>query len=155
MEINDNSSAISGDKIGLKGFEHIPITQDNIEERYEFIFAPWVKDLGLCDFKVEGSKVSARLPVNDRMKFVSGAVCGQVIMAAVDTITAMAMGTGSKPGKGTTYQHTHFLRPAIDTAFLVEAEVLRFGTTTAYATCDVRYASSGKHVAHAVLEFAF
>lgn len=132
-----------------------PVTQATVIGAYELIFAPWVKQLGLCDFKVDGHRVSARLPENDALKFSAGAVCGQAVMAAIDTITSIAMATGDRPTKGTVYQHTHFLRPAKGDDFIVEAKVLRFGKATAYAETSVKFAASSELVAHAVLEFAF
>jgi acyl-coenzyme A thioesterase PaaI-like protein len=135
--------------------ELFPVTQATVERAYEFVFAPWVKAMGLLDFKVERGRVSARLPLNDALKFSSGAVCGLALMAAIDTITALAMATTDRTTKGTVYQHTHFVRPAIDDDFIVEAEVLRFGKASAYAEARVRLATSRDLVAHAVLEFAF
>jgi acyl-coenzyme A thioesterase PaaI-like protein len=132
-----------------------PITQATVLEAYEFVFAPWVKALGLTDFVVEGHRVRARLPESDALKFSAGAVCGQAIMAAIDTVASIAMGTSDRATKGTVYQHTHFLRPAKGDDFIVEANVLRFGKATAYTEVHVRYAGSGEIVAHAVLEFAF
>ena len=132
-----------------------PVSQANVEQAYEFVFAPWVKAMGLCDFKVERGRVSARLPLDNALKFSSGAVCGQALMSAIDTITALAMATTDRTTKGTVYQHTHFLHPAIDDDFIVEAQVLRFGKATAYAEARVRFAASGDLVTHAVLEFAF
>ena len=132
-----------------------PVTQDTVLDAYELMFAPWVKQLGLCDFTVVGHRIHARLPLGDALKFSSGAVCGQALMAAIDTITSMAMMTSDRPTKGTIYQHTHFLRPARDDDFIVEANVLRFGKTTAYAEAHVRFANSGELVTHAVLEFAY
>jgi acyl-coenzyme A thioesterase PaaI-like protein len=132
-----------------------PVTQATVEQAYEFVFAPWVKAMGLCDFKVEQGRVSARLPINDALRFSSGAICGQALMAAIDTITALAMATTDRTTKGTVYQHTHFLRPAIDDDFIVEAQVLRFGKASAFAEARVRLAASGDLVTHAVLEFAF
>ncbi|WP_306253162.1 PaaI family thioesterase [Parvularcula sp. IMCC14364] len=136
-------------------FENLPITQETVEEAYDFVFAPWVKDLGLRDFLVKPGFASAQLPIADKLKFSSGAVCGQAIMAAIDTVTAISMWTSDRMIKGTAYQHTHFLRPAVNDDFLVEATVKRFGKSSAYAECDVKYLTSGKLVAHGVLEFAF
>lgn len=137
------------------GRELFPVTQETVLPAYDLIFAPWVKQLALCDFKVDGHRVSARLPEADALKFSAGAICGQAIMAAIDTVTALAMGTGDRATRGTTYQHTHFLRPAKGDDFIVTAEVLRFGKTSAYAEARVTFAASGVLVAHAVLEFAF
>lgn len=132
-----------------------PITQATVERAYDFVFAPWVKDLGLCEFEIEVGRARARLPIADKLKFASGAVCGQALMAAIDTLTAIAMATTDRSPKATLYQHTHFLRPAIGDDFIVETQVKRFGKSTAYADAQVTLAGSGELVAHAVLAFAF
>ncbi|MCX7357453.1 MAG: PaaI family thioesterase [Alphaproteobacteria bacterium] len=137
------------------GRELFPVTQETVAPAHDLIFAPWVKQLALCDFTVDGHRVTARLPEADALKFSAGAVCGQAIMAAIDTVTALAMATGDRATRGTSYQHTHFLRPAKGDDFIVEANVLRFGKTSAYAETKVTFATSGVIVAHAVLEFAF
>lgn len=132
-----------------------PLTQNSVQAAFDWIFAPWVKEMGLTDFVVREGFVSMRLPLNNRLKFFSGAVCGQALMAAIDTVASMAAATGPRIGKGTVYQHTHFLRPAANDDFLIEAEVKRFGKASAYVDCSVTFVTSGELVAHAVLEFAF
>jgi acyl-coenzyme A thioesterase PaaI-like protein len=132
-----------------------PVTNATVYEYYEYLFAPWVKDLGLRDLSVSENKASALLPQKDALKFSSGAICGQVIMAAVDTVISLAMATTGKVSRGTVYQHTHFLRPALNDDFEIQATVLRFGRTTAYAEARVIFVSSGALVAHATAEFAF
>jgi uncharacterized protein (TIGR00369 family) len=133
----------------------LPITNENVLEFYEWLFAPWVKELGLRDFAVSPGQVIAVLPQSKRLQFVSGAVCGQVIMSAVDTIASLAMSTTDRPARGTVYQHTHFLRPAMSDDMKVQANVLRFGKTSAFAETKVTFQTSGELVAHATLEFAF
>lgn len=132
-----------------------PISNETVIEVYEHVFAPWVKDLGLTDLTVSRGQASARLPANPKLNFASGAVCGQVIMAAVDTVVALAMFTTERSPKGTVYQHTHFLRVAVNDDFLIVAEVIRFGKSTAYAEATVTFAASGQVVARASAEFAF
>lgn len=132
-----------------------PITQQTVDAVYHVIFAPWLKQIGLTDFKVAPGRVSARLPERDELKFLNGGVCGQALMAAIDTVAVMAVGTGDKEIKGTAYQHTQFLRSARGDDLIVTAEVLRAGKTTAYVDTRVTFAGSGALVAHAVLEFAF
>ena len=133
----------------------IPLTDATVLEYYEWLFAPWVKALGLREFKVEPGVVSAVLPQNDALKFSSGAVCGQAIMAAIDTVASLAMTTKERVPKGTVYQHTHFLRPAVNDDFHVRAEVLRFGKALAFAEVRVSFAATQVLVAHASIEFAF
>ena len=133
----------------------LPLTDATVVEFYEYVFAPWVKMLDLREFKVSPGMVSALLPQNDALKFSSGAVCGQAIMAAIDSVASLAIGTTERISKGTVYQHTHFLRPAINDDFYVRAEVLRFGKASAFTETRVSFASTVKLVAHASLEFAF
>jgi uncharacterized protein (TIGR00369 family) len=132
-----------------------PLTDATVLEYYDYLFAPWVKALGLRDFKVEPGMVSAVLPQNDALKFSSGAVCGQALMAAIDTVAALAMSTTERVSKGTVYQHTHFLRPAINDDLRVRAQVLRFGKASAFAEVRISFATTGIVVAHASIEFAF
>ena len=133
----------------------LPITNDTVLEFYEWLFAPWVKELGLRDFEVSPGQVIATLPQSKNLQFASGAVCGQVIMSAVDTVASLAMSTTDRPARGTVYQHTHFLRPAMSDDMKVRANVLRFGKTSAFAETRVTFVASGELVAHATLEFAF
>lgn len=132
-----------------------PVTQETAQAAFDWVFAPWIKEMGFCDFVVREGFFSMRLPLNDRLKFFSGAVCGQALMAAIDTAASMANATSPRISKGTVYQHTHFLRPAANDDFLIEATVKRFGKASAYIDCSVTFVGSGELVAHAVLEFAF
>jgi acyl-coenzyme A thioesterase PaaI-like protein len=133
----------------------LPLTDATVLEYYDYLFAPWVKQLGLREFKVAPGVVSAVLPQNDALKFASGAICGQVIMAAIDTVASLAMSTNDRVPKGTVYQHTHFLRPAVNDDFLVRAEVLRFGKASAFAEVRVFFSSTQILTAHASVEFVF
>ena len=132
-----------------------PITNDTVHAFYEWLFAPWVKGLGLRDFAVSPGQVIATLPQDEKLQFSSGAVCGQIIMSAIDTVASLAMSTTDRLAKGTVYQHTHFLRPALSKDMKVQATVLRFGKASAFAETKVTFLGSGELVAHATLEFAF
>lgn len=132
-----------------------PVTSETVHEFYEWLFAPWVKELGLRDFEVLPGQVVATLPQNQKLQFASGAVCGQVIMSAVDTIASLAVSTSDRPAKGTVYQHTHFLRPAMTEDLRIQANVLRFGRSSAFCEARVTLQGSRELVAHATLEFAF
>jgi acyl-coenzyme A thioesterase PaaI-like protein len=133
----------------------LPVTNENVLEFYEWLFAPWVKEMGLQDISVSQGQAVAILPQNEKLQFSSGAICGQIIMSAIDTVASIAVGTSDRLSKGTVYQHTHFLRPALSENLRIEAHVLRFGKASAFLETKVTYVSSGKLVAHASLEFAF
>jgi uncharacterized protein (TIGR00369 family) len=135
--------------------EHISVTNENVEETCEYIFAPWVKAMGLTDIEVSEGKASALLPQNPDLQWANGAICGQAIMAAIDTVVSLAMLTADRPSKGTASQNTQFLRPAMGEDLRLETNVLRFGKVIAYAETRVVFATTGKLVAHATNEFVF
>ena len=130
------------------------VTQENAHAAYDDLFAPWVKQLGLCDFDVREGFVAATLPAKPALQFAGSIVCGQAIMSAIDTVASMAMMTTERATKGTIYQHTHFLRPAAAESFRIEVKVLRFGKTTAFAEARVTN-PAGDLIAHSSGEFAF
>ena len=72
------------------------ITIDNIERIYDFIFAPYVKQLKLSFLKIEEGRVVARLENSKEYQFVTGALSGQVIMSVIDTTMSIAMNTSLK-----------------------------------------------------------
>src|ERR1700710_958800 len=153
---NESDPALGVRRPGIPVPLHcLPVTDATVLELFEYVFAPWVKMLGLREFKVCPGIVSAMLPQSDALKLSSGAVCGQAIMAAIDSVAALSVGTTGRIIKGTVYQHTHFLRPAFNDDYHVRAEVLRFGKASAFTETRVSFASTGKLVAHAILEFAF
>ena len=135
--------------------EHSAITNGNVDEQYEYIFAPWVKAMGLVEISVSEGKASAILPQNPALQWANGAICGQTIMAAIDTVVSLAMLTTDRASKGTASQNTQFLRPAVGEDLRIEVNVLKFGRVVAYAETKVFFASSGKLVAHATNEFVF
>jgi acyl-coenzyme A thioesterase PaaI-like protein len=133
----------------------LPITQETVDEMFGHLFAPWLRELGLREFRIGPGEASALLPQRAALQLYAGAVCGQAIMAAIDTVATLAMFTTDRLPKGTVYQHTHFLRPAANEDLRVTAKVLRFGKASAFAEARLVFATSGELVAHASSEFAF
>ena len=111
--------------------------------------------MGLRDIQINKGKASAVLPQSISLQWANGAICGQAIMAAIDTVVAMAMLTTDKFSKGTASQNTQFLSPAIGEDLLIDVNVLKFGKVIAYAETKVTLVNSGKLVAHATNEFVF
>jgi acyl-coenzyme A thioesterase PaaI-like protein len=132
-----------------------PITQSNVENVFGYIFAPWVKELGFKDFTVSEGYCSVILPLSSKVRFVTGSMCGQAIMAGVDTASGLASGTTERIGKGTVYQHTHFLSPAANDDYLFKAIVRSFRSSRAYVECDVVSVRTMELVARGVSEFAY
>ena len=132
---------------------NMQVTQATVGETYERIFAPWVKAMGLVDLQVGVGTASARLPQNKELQWASGAICGQALMSAIDTVASLAVGTGDRARKGTASQRTQFLRPATGEDLIIAARILQSGSTITYLEAHVTLATSGKLVAHATLEF--
>ena len=137
----------------MKAFSNI--NQDNVVETYEHLFAPWVKELGLTDFEISKGKASAIMPQNASLHWSAGAICGQAILAAIDTVASLAVNTTDRQGKGTVSQNTQFIRPAFSEDLKIEVSVLNFGRTIVYVEAKVIFVESEKLVAHSTLEFAF
>ena len=135
--------------------DHVAVTNENLEEIFDHIFAPWVKAMGLTEMRVSKGKASAVLPQSSALQWANGAICGQTIMAAIDTVVSLAMLTTDRASKGTASQNTQFLRPALGEDLCFETNVLKFGKVVAYAETKVFFVSSGKLVAHATNEFVF
>ena len=132
-----------------------PITKDNVDDVYEYIFAPWVRAMGLREIRIGSGTATAVLPQSGDIQWANGAICGQAIMSAVDTVIALAIHTGNKPSKGTASQNTQFLRRASGEDLRIEAQVLKFGSTIAYAEARVTFATNDELVAHSTAEFVF
>lgn len=132
-----------------------PFTQDNVAAAFATAFAPCVSAMGFCDFEVQDGFCAMRLPLNENVVMLYGAVCGQAIMAGIDSSASIAVATRPHGVKATIYQHTHFLRPAANDDLRFEAVVKRFGKASAYVDVAVTFVGSGELVAHGVLEFAF
>ena len=132
-----------------------PVTDDNLEVVVDELFAPWVKSMGLYDIGVSRGRAVATLPQSSGLQWANGAICGQAIMAAIDTVVSLAMLTTERFSKGTASQNTHFLKPAMGDDLRIEVQVLRFGKVIAYAETKVSFVTSGDLVAHATNEFVF
>ena len=113
------------------------ITMDNVEKIYDFIFAPYVKQLKLSFLEISVGRVVARLDNSKDYQFVTGALSGQVLMSVIDTTMSIAMNTSLKSQRGTLSQNNNFIRPAFGDFFIVESVVQRFGSTIAIGETKV------------------
>ena len=113
------------------------ITMDNVEKIYDFIFAPYVKQLKLSFLEISIGRVVARLDNSKDYQFVTGALSGQVLMSVIDTTMSIAMNTSLKSQRGTLSQNNNFIRPAFGDYFIIESVVQRFGSTIAIGETKV------------------
>ena len=113
------------------------ITMDNVEKIYDFIFAPYVKQLKLSFLEIGVGRVVARLDNSKDYQFVTGALSGQVLMSVIDTTMSIAMNTSLKSQRATLSQNNNFIRPAFGDYFIIESVVQRFGSTIAIGETKV------------------
>ena len=121
------------------------ITMENIDKIYDYIFAPYIKQLKLSFLSIEEGKVTARLENSKEYQFVTGALSGQILMSVIDTVMSIAMNTSTKSQRGTLSQNNNFIRPAFGDYFIIESEVQRFGSTIAIGETKV-YSENKKEV---------
>ncbi len=129
------------------------ITIKNVEEMYDYIFAPYVKQLKLSFLKIEEGLVIARLENSPDYQFVTGALSGQILMSVIDTTISIAMNTSNKSQRGTLSQNNNFLRPAYGSFFIIESVVQRFGTSIAIGETKVYSENNKEILCHATSTF--
>ena len=111
--------------------KHEKITAENVTEKYEYIFADWVKELNIEFCEVRERYVKAKFKNKAKFRFFSGAVCGQALMAVVDTVMSVTMGTTETAVRGTLSQNNNFVKPAIADFFYVECSLQKTGKSIA------------------------
>ena len=84
-----------------KKFPDVNININNINEIHNNILSDYVKKLALKYLEVEEGRVLAKLENLKEYRFLTGAISGQVLMSAIDTVMSMAMSTSSKSQRGT------------------------------------------------------
>ncbi len=121
------------------------------------VAADYVKRLDLRVTAVRPGEVDVAMPVAAELVHGGGVVCGQAIMAAVDTAMVMAMiaDLGEFRPMTTVQLQTSFLRPVSrETAeVLLTARVLRRGKSLAFGEISVR-SPDGKLAAQATTTYA-
>ena len=113
------------------------ITMENVEKIYDYVFAPYVKQLKLSFLSIKKGKVVARLENSKDYQFVTGALSGQILMSVIDTVMSIAMNTSTKSQRGTLSQNNNFIRPAFGDYFIIESEVQRVGSSIAIGETKV------------------
>ncbi len=136
-----------------KKFPDFNINIDNIHEVHNSILATYVKKIAIKYLEVEEGRVLARLDNLKEYKFLTGAISGQVLMSAIDTVMSMAMSTSSKSQRGTLSQNNNFIRPGIADYFLIESKVQRFGKSIAIGETKVFSEDSEELICHATSTF--
>ena len=121
------------------------------------VAADYVKRLDLRVTAVRPGEVDVAMPVAAELVHGGGVVCGQAIMAAVDTAMVMAMiaDLGEFRPMTTVQLQTSFLRPIPGETreVLLTARILRRGKSLAFGEIAVR-TPDGKLAAQATTTYA-
>ena len=131
------------------------ITLEAARDYYPTIFAPWIQELDISIEAITEEKVVMRLPYNDRLCRVGGIVCGQSLMALVDTCMVYVCFIGHQKfiDCATVNQNTSFLRPAINTDVIATGKLIKSGRTLVFGDVLLEN-TAGKAVCNATLTYA-
>jgi uncharacterized protein (TIGR00369 family) len=131
---------------------------DALQEVLESKVAPIVKGIGLKVVAATSQEVTLAMPVVAHVVHGGGVLCGQAIMAAMDTamVVALTAHGGGRFRPITTVQlQTTFMRPVPADAGEVRliARVLRAGKSLAFGEIELR-TRDGELAAHATTTYA-
>jgi uncharacterized protein (TIGR00369 family) len=128
-----------------------------LEAAFAPVAADYVKRLGLRVAALRPGEVDVVLPVGAELVHGGGVVCGQAIMAAVDTAMVLAMiaELGEFRPMTTVQLQTSFIRPIPRDAVevLLTARILRRGKSLAFGEISVR-TPDGKLAAQSTTTYA-
>ncbi|MET8246484.1 PaaI family thioesterase [Streptomyces sp. NPDC005202] len=119
-------------------------------------FAPWILELGLTVQALGRDRAILRLPWSARLAREGGALSGQVLMAAADTATVIAV-SAARGGYGpmtTVQQSTSFQRAVTGSDVLIEAVLTKLGRRMAFADITLTDEASGELAARASTVYA-
>jgi uncharacterized protein (TIGR00369 family) len=114
------------------------ISVEEAEQLLHSHFAPWVLALNLKVRETTDESATLCMPFDEKLHRTGGIVSGQALMALADTamVLALCSAFGAFRPVVTVDMTTTFMRPAINTAIVAEATVLRLGRTMGF--CQVR-----------------
>lgn len=127
------------------------ITLESANAQLARVFAPWVAGLQPRVESIDAESVVMRMPWSEQLCRSHHMVCGQALMALIDTcMVFVCYAAQGRYGNCTTVsQNTSFMRPVIDQDVIATGRVLKpgrqliFGEVTLRAAGDQRVVASG------------
>jgi len=128
-----------------------PISTETANACLREVFAPWIQELALVIEGIDDRGVIMRLPYSDDLCRSHSIVCGQALMALIDTCMVFVCyaGQGRFVNCTTVSQNTSFMRPVIGQDVIATGRVLRagrqlvFGEVSLHTTDDAKLVCSG------------
>lgn len=120
-------------------------------KRLREVFAPWLQPLQLSIETIGDGRVVMRMPYADELCRSHQIVCGQAMMALIDTCMVFVcyVGQGRYSNCTTVSQSTSFMRPVMGKDIVATGRVLKsgrslvFGEVTLHAQGDDRVVCAG------------
>ena len=118
----------------------VPVNVDSANERLREVFAPWIQQLNLSIEAMGESSVTIRLPYSDDLCRSHQMVCGQAMMALIDTCMVFVcyVGQNRYTNCTTVSQNTSFMRPVIGKDIIATGSVLKSGRSLVYGEVMLR-----------------
>jgi uncharacterized protein (TIGR00369 family) len=107
---------------------------ESCNQRLKGIFAPWIQQLDLRIVKFDQHEVIMRMPFDEKLCRIGGIVCGQSLMALIDTCMVFVCysGLGRFCDVTTVSQNTSFMRPVIGQDVIATGRVVKAGRTLVF-----------------------
>lgn len=128
--------------------ESTAVTLHSANQRLGEVFAPWIQDLQLHIEAIDDNQVIMRLPYRDELCRSGSIICGQALMALIDTCMVFVCYAGLQrySDVATVGQNTSFLRPARHSDVLARGTVIKAGRTLVFGEVTLTTASDNKTV---------
>ncbi len=126
------------------------LTLESANQRLVEVFAPWIQDLKLRIESIDDKSVTMCLPWSDTLCRSHDMVCGQAMMALIDTCMVFVCYASQEKFLNctTVSQNTSFVRPVIGQDIIATGEIIKAGRQMIFGEVTLRGASDNKTVAH-------
>ena len=129
----------------------IQITRESANHQLTKVFAPWVQSLNLKIEAISKDEVIVRMPYSDDLCRSHQIVCGQAMMALIDTTMVFVCyaAQGNYGNCTTVSQNTSFMRAVKGQDVIAKGKILKagrqlvFGEVMLYSAEDEKLAGSG------------
>lgn len=125
-----------------------PVTLDSANQRLTEVFAPWIQQLNLGIEHIDRDGVIMRLPYSDDLCRSGNIICGQALMALIDTCMVFVCyaGLNRYSNVATVGQNTSFLRAAKHSDVLARGKVIKSGRSLVFGEVALTTERDGKTV---------
>ncbi len=117
-----------------------PVNLDSANRRLAEVFAPWIQQLQLSIETIEDDSVVVRLPFSEDLCRSHQMMCGQAMMALIDTCMVFVcyVGQGKYTNCTTVSQNTSFMRPVMGRDILATGRVIKSGRSLVFGEVTLR-----------------